>query len=166
MKNIKPLLLLIVCMLIISSCTEQRPEPEIYLIPHGYRGKVNIIFNQLKGQEIIYEGNKKVYKVPENGILLVKAKPKYGFIKHEYYFVDSLGNRTPINILFDNHKNTKEIGIYRDGTVGTYGNSNNDQNLKFQEFYVTDKKSLDKYFSIQYNNDFLKAIKQLTGTEF
>ncbi|WP_278377757.1 DUF6843 domain-containing protein [Chryseobacterium arthrosphaerae] len=164
MKNIKTLVLLIVCMLIISSCTKQTPEPEIYLIPHGYRGKVNIIFNQLKGQEMIYEGNKIVYKVPENGILLVKAKPQYGFIKHEYYFVDASGKRTPINILFDNHKNTKETGIYRDGTVGSYGNS--EQNLKFQEFYVTDKQSLDKYFSVQYNNDFSKAIKQITGTEF
>ncbi len=67
MKNIKTLLLLIVCMLIISSCTEQRPEPEIYLIPHGYRGKVNIIFNQLKGQEITYEGNKKYIKFLKMG---------------------------------------------------------------------------------------------------
>ncbi|UZT99832.1 hypothetical protein ODZ84_09825 [Chryseobacterium fluminis] len=148
------------------SCLGRRPEPEIYLIQNNYRGKVNVIFSQLKGQEIIYEGDKRVYKIPENGILLTKAKPEYGFVKHEYYFVDSLGNRTPINILFDNHQNQKEIGIYRDGTVGAYGNSNDKQSLKFQEFYVADQESLDKYFSIQYNNDFFKAVKQVTGIDF
>ncbi len=165
MKNIKSLFLVLTFILELSSCLGRRSEPEIFLIPHNYRGKVNVIFNQLKGQEIIYEGDKRVYKIPEDGILLTKAKPEYGFVKHEYYFVDSLGSRTPINILFDNHKNTNEIGIFRDGTVGTYGN-NDSQNLKFQEFYVADKESLDKYFSIQYNNDFLKAIKQVTGSDF
>lgn len=165
MKNIKAIFLLLLFMFALSSCLEKRPEPEIYLIPNNYRGKVNIIFNQLKGQKIMYEGDKRVYKVPKNGILLTQAKPEYGFVKHEYYFIDSLGNRTPINVLFDNHKNTNEIGIYRDGTVGKYGNSN-DQNLEFQEFYVTDKKSLDKYFSIQYNNDFLRTVKEVTGINF
>ncbi len=166
MKNIKALFLLILFILGLNSCSEQKPEAEIYLIPNSYRGKVNIIFNQAKGQDIKYEKGKRVYRIPANGILLTKAKPEYGFTKHEYYFVDSSGSRMPINILFDNHKNTNEVGIYRDGTVGTYGNDSNDQNLKFQEFYVTDKKSLNKYFSVQYNNDFLKEVKKLTAINF
>lgn len=164
--TMKTAISLILFMLVLSSCVPERSETEMYLIPDNYKGKVNIIFNQVKGQEIMYERGKRVYKIPENGILLTKAKPEYGFIQHEYYFVDSLDNRTPINILFDNHKNAKEIGIYRDGTVGTYGNSDDAQNLKFQEFYVTDKKSLDQYFSTQYNNDFSKAVQQFTGIDF
>ncbi|MFC5874586.1 DUF6843 domain-containing protein [Chryseobacterium arachidis] len=157
---------LVLFILILNSCRGSRPEPEIYLIPTSYRGKVNVIFNQAKGQEIMYEGDKRVYRIPENGILLTKAKPEYGFIRHEYHFVDSSGKRTLIKILFDNHENTEEIGIYRDGTVGIYGNSDDIQNLKYQEFYVTDKKSLDKYFSIQYDTNFLKAVQQLTGIDF
>ncbi|MFC3160451.1 DUF6843 domain-containing protein [Chryseobacterium arachidis] len=94
--NMKTAISLVLFILILNSCRGSRPEPEIYLIPTSYRGKVNVIFNQAKGQEIMYEGDKRVYRIPENGILLTKAKPEYGFIRHEYHFVDSSGKRTLI----------------------------------------------------------------------
>jgi hypothetical protein len=51
-----------------SSCN-QKAEPETYLIPSNFVGKVNILFSRSDGVAKIYEGNRRVYKIPSNGIL-------------------------------------------------------------------------------------------------
>ena len=65
------------------------PEPETYLIPKGFTGRVNVIFNQKNGAAIKYENGRRIYEIPSNGILLTQIKDEYGIINHQYYYVDS-----------------------------------------------------------------------------
>ena len=45
------------------SCQNQ-PEPEDYLIPEGFKGRVNVIFNQQNGVPAKYENGRRVYEIP------------------------------------------------------------------------------------------------------
>ena len=90
----------------ISSC--QRAEPETYLIPSEFKGKVQIIFNQNAipvkykneygrdtiytpqlGNPIKYESGRRVYEIPSNGILLTQFKNNDGFIDRKYFLIYS-----------------------------------------------------------------------------
>ena len=144
-----------------TACRQQ-PEPETYLIPTGFKGKVNIIFNQFNGAAVKYESGRRVYEIPNNGILLTQFEDEDGLINHQYYYIDSTGNRQTLKIdLEDNISNPSEVGIFRDGTLGVYGNSDNPKSLSYQEFYVTDTKDFESYFTQGYQQKFQEKIKEL-----
>jgi len=71
-----------------------RPEKETFLFPENFRGAVYVIYDQKNGEPKAYEHKRRLYKIPDNGILFTQFKAEYGRIDHEYYFVDSHGKRT------------------------------------------------------------------------
>ncbi|MCX2679362.1 hypothetical protein OOZ15_05350 [Galbibacter sp. EGI 63066] len=89
------LILTLILGCIFLSCAEEG-EDSIRLIPKGYEGPVLIVFNQSKGEPKEYEDGKRVYRIPENGILETQFEPNYGIQKHQFFYVDSLGNREEI----------------------------------------------------------------------
>ena len=91
-RNLKYFILLI-C---INSCAQQKAEDTIRLIPEGYMGSVLIIFNQADGQPKEYEDDKRIYRIPDNGILKTQFKPNYGVQNHQFFYVDKGGDRTEI----------------------------------------------------------------------
>jgi hypothetical protein len=148
------------------SCN-QEVEKEIYLIPSTFKGKVNVIFSQANGKPIKYENNARVYEIPEDGILLTQFKEQEGFVKREYFYVDKDNNKKPLKIIIDIEDETStEISVFRDGTIGVYGNSNDENSLTYQEFYITDKGSFESYFSNDSINDFTKRLQLKTGYKY
>lgn len=71
-----------------------RPERETFLFPENFRGAVYIIYNQKNGEPKAYEKKRRIYKIPDNGILFTQFKAEYGRIDHQYFFVDRNGQRT------------------------------------------------------------------------
>ena len=55
-----------------------RADPEIHLIPSGYVGEVTIVFRAATGESLVREGDARLYRIPENGILLTQAEPNVG----------------------------------------------------------------------------------------
>src|SRR6185312_14368855 len=106
-------------------------EPETYLIPAGYTGRVNIIFNRINGEPPKYENGRRVYNIPTSGILLTQFKDEYGITDHKYYHIRNDGTRLPIRIFQTEYNkdgttkwsinNPDEMGIFLDGTTGAYG---------------------------------------------
>ncbi|MBO9584424.1 MAG: hypothetical protein J7574_09725 [Flavobacterium sp.] len=145
----------------------QSKEKEIYLIQSGFKGKVNVIFNNAKGEPTKYENGVRIYEIPKDGILLTQFKVQEGLIKRDYYYVDGSGKRNPLKIMTDSENtNDSEIGIFRDGTIGVYGDSNDKNSLTYQEFYVTDKNKLEGYFTDESINEFNKRVQVKTGYKF
>jgi energy-coupling factor transporter transmembrane protein EcfT len=73
-----------------------KAEPETFLIPQNFRGKIVIFYEEKCGQEPVYEQGRRIYKFPDNGILITNFKKTRGILDQEFYFVDETGNRTPI----------------------------------------------------------------------
>lgn len=53
-----------------------RADPEIHLIPTAYAGQVTIAFRAANGEPIVDENGARLYKIPENGILLTQPDPE------------------------------------------------------------------------------------------
>jgi hypothetical protein len=161
-------LIWIISLLQFTTSCKQQPEAETYLIPVGFKGKVNVIFNQPKGDAMKYDNGRRLYEIPINGILLTQFKDEEGVVNHQYYYVDSVGTRQPLTIFLQEDKNSSNdtTGVFRDGTVGVYGNSDNPKSLSYQEFYITSNKDFENYFSQEYQEKFEKKVKEITGYDF
>ena len=75
-------------------------EPEVFLIPKHFQGKVNVIFSKGCGEQLEKTEEGLVYHIPKDGILMIDGELKTGFINHSYFYVDSLGKRTEIEKMF------------------------------------------------------------------
>ena len=149
------------------------PEPETYLIPRKFTGRVSVIFNRKDGTPPKYENGRRVYEIPANGILLTQFKDEYGLVDHQYYYVDSSGRRTTLEIYKYDHnkdgtvkwivKDPKEIGIFSDGTTGQSGNTGDPRSFKWQEFFVSSYNGLDTMESL---DSFTNRIKKVIGSDF
>lgn len=140
-------------------------EPETFLIPSSYRGKVHVLFDEQCGQNEVYENGRRIYNVPAGGILLTQFKDEYGFIDQQYFFVDSLGRRVAIpqmdvrdfNEVWTIEKNPNEpsrdsLGVFHAGRTG--GGTFNDRDFSFQEFYVATYQQLKDSFQLRYDIKF------------
>jgi hypothetical protein len=150
----------------------KHPEPETYLIPDGFKGRVNVIFNQSKGTPPKYENGRRIYQVPTDGILLSQFKDEYGLIDHQYFYSNQNGSKMPLRIFQYEHNkdgtikwiisDTSAVGIFLDGTTGSYGN----ENIKYQEFIVASYSNLNNFFRPIYQDDFEKKVQQILKTAF
>lgn len=73
-----------------------KAEDSVRLIPSGYTGPVLIIFNQSNGEKKEYEDGKRIYRIPKSGVLRTQFEPNYGITRHDFFYVDSTGNRIKI----------------------------------------------------------------------
>jgi hypothetical protein len=154
----------------VFGCRE--PEAESYYIQKGFQGRINIIFNQSKGDSFKYENGRRVYQIPSNGILLTQFKDEYGIVDHQYYYVDGIGNKKALKIFSYDYnkdgttkwivKDRNEVGVFLDGTTGGYGRSN----IRYQEFIVSDYNSLDSFYLPKYQYSFMKEIQSALKDDF
>jgi len=93
-------------------------EREIYLIPEDFEGPVIIMFDETEGQPIKYEEKKRVYQIPDNGVLRTQFKDQDNYVHMEFYYLSESGNRTlledvEIQLLNEAEKETKDPKVYR-----------------------------------------------------
>ena len=141
-------------------------EPETFLIPQDYRGKVHILFNEPCGDEAEYENKRRLHRIPDGGILTTTLKDEYGIIDQEYYLVDENGIRTPLSKMdvrdyneeWTTTKNLNEpsrnkLGVFHTGRVGN-GEHFNEGKYYYQEFYVGTYQQLKDSFDHKYEKKF------------
>ena len=149
--------------------------PETFLIPENYRGRVNIIYKEDCGIKLEKPKEGLVYKIPNDGILILDQEQKYGFIDHEYYLVSQNGKRTELpkmdvrdfNEEWTSEKNPNEpprdqLGVFHWGRTGSMGKmidengeiSNKDDLYTFSEFYVSTYSDLTERFDFKYERKF------------
>src|SRR5204863_8774317 len=99
-----PKLLIVFFVLILTSCS--RKVKETFIIPNGFEGRIAIIFNQPFAEPIPIENGRRIYRIPNDGILISSSKLESGWIDQEYYYVDSQGRQSKIPV---QNKDSKEI---------------------------------------------------------
>src|SRR5262245_15069626 len=81
----------------LTSCSRNPAEPEVHLIPAGYVGEVTIVFHIASGEIPAREGAARLYRIPENGILLTQAAMNIGLNPaFRFFSVAADGTRAPI----------------------------------------------------------------------
>lgn len=148
--------------------------PETFLIPQKFRGEIVLIYGESCGQELKMENGRYIYRIPANGVMIIKDVLKTGAINREYFFADSTYKKTEkIPVL--NQKDFNEPG-QNDNTVhepprneiavflgktstGTYTNK---KPFAYHEIYVNTYDGLKAFHSSQVDDrafGLLKACK-------
>jgi hypothetical protein len=69
-----------------------RIQPERHVLPIGYRGWVYVVFDSPNGVTTEYDGRRRVYRIPGDGVLVTQARPNDGWsVPGDVEYVDALG---------------------------------------------------------------------------
>ena len=85
-----------ISLLVLSIFGCNRVENTITLIPNNYKGTVRILFDQQDGEEKLYEGNVRIYRIPSDGVLKTQFTKQFGWHYPEYYYETLKNERIPI----------------------------------------------------------------------
>jgi hypothetical protein len=163
--TMKKSLIAISILWIFISCGSKKVTPEIFLIPTGYRGGIHIVMNESCGRAPSMEEKKRVYIIPENGILISSFKMESGIIDCEFYYIDAKGNRALIPKMmmsdFNEETTTKrnenepprdQVGIFQWGNTGN-AQYENEKEFVFYSFYVGTYTEVRDSFSTMFQGD-------------
>ena len=74
-------------------------RPETFLLPDNFKGVVYIIYDKDFGDPKEYEGLRRVYKIPETGVLFTKFPQTQGIHNRKFYYFTKNGDRKELGIL-------------------------------------------------------------------
>lgn len=120
-------------------------EQEIIIVPKGYRGYLVIIFNQKDGVVEKYDGKKRVYEMPENGVLKTQFKGNYGLREFTEFYYEKISPENKISSFaeFRNIPPDSVVGLIGpNGTVKKAADS--EERIEFVEFYVGTKQDIEQ----------------------
>ena len=61
-------------------------EQEIIIAPRDYTGYIIVLFNQEDGNQVRYEGKKRVYEIPSDGILKTQSSTNGGWGDYPVFY--------------------------------------------------------------------------------
>jgi len=113
-------------------------SPKIFLIPADYQGTIRIVYEEKCGIKVHKENGRQILQFPENGILILNEKFDGG-ISNDYYLIDKNGNRIKVEQIIDFKDHTKKLPLILVGGAGTLGADDNNKDIKFSDFYLYNK---------------------------
>ncbi len=147
-----------------TSCSQT--VKETFLVPSGFEGRINVIFNQPNSNPIEIENDRRIYKIPSDGILITSSKLETGILNQEYYYLDSNGNKEKIKVTEQNEEVGEKPSVIRYGTVGVYGNSDEINPLEFVESIIGSKNNVDSIFEYKTEMSFQNKVMEKTNRKF
>lgn len=128
--------------------------PETFLIHRDFKGKITLIYGEPCGQTVLKVDGRLVYKIPDNGVMILTNEFETGIIDQEYFFVDDSWNKVgeipaliqqDFNEDYTLEKNKNEpprnkVGLFLLGTGG--GSTLKNENYNFHEMAVNSWDSL------------------------
>ena len=94
LSTILPIILWYPGLLGFISLGAKHMTPETFLVPKDFRGQITLIYEESCGETIPKVNGRLIYKIPDNGVLILANKFETGIIDQEYYFVDNNWNKT------------------------------------------------------------------------
>lgn len=84
-----------------------KAEPETFLIPLDFRGKIIVFYDEPCGQSPVYRDKRRVYEISSDGVLITQFKKNRGYLDQKFYFVDSEKNVIEIPYFYRQHFETE-----------------------------------------------------------
>ena len=140
----RKMILSLIISLMLFSCDSG--EQEIIVIPKEYKGYVLIIFNQKDGNPIKYEGKKRVYEIPQSGILKTQFKSNDGWREFTEYYYEKIAPENKLSSFAEIKKVPKDTIVGFMGANGTVKKSaDSEEWIEFVEFYIGTKSDIEQY---------------------
>jgi hypothetical protein len=118
-------------------------EDQIFVLPKGYSGVVTVLFNREDGQPVKYEEGKRVYEIPQNGILKTQFTKNTGWHNPDKYFYTENGNIIDVPYVLDYKElksNNYQVCCF---STGKAGKNTSGISVEFAQFYVGTKEEID-----------------------
>lgn len=134
--------------ILLGSCRTES-EPELFLVPDNYQGVVIVLFNQPNGEHEKYIDGRRLFDIPQNGILATRfSRTTHGKLNQVYYYKDKNGNRkTEIQPYFfgqvDEAKNYVMNGVYGNFTNDLDSINRNKYPVQYRIFTIGKIKDKD-----------------------
>lgn len=141
-NEIRLLILLMLTFVLLAGCLKKEETNAIYLIPEGQTGYALAVYNVKGAPSLTYENGFSVHTVNVDGYFATSEPDmNYGTVTDQYYWVDTSGNRTPID----------ELCVHSFGTGG-WGDQH-DIDLVYTGIEITNDCSYDFAYSGKNFND-------------
>jgi len=114
-------------------------EQEIIIAPRDYTGYIIVIFNQEDGKPVKYEGKKRVYEIPRNGVLKTQFKSNGGWSDYPEFYYEAMDqeNKLPSNILSVIETLPMDTIVGFKGATGSIRKNNyDDDRVRFAKYYI------------------------------
>jgi len=148
-------------------------RPETFLISDGFKGVVYIIYDEQIGEPKEFEGLRRVYKIPETGVLFTKFKQTQGIHDRKFYYISKRGDRKELGVLDYREYNEKytinprQVEPPRDSLAVFTPEVNVDIMLKTKYYYTTF--TIGKYQDIKAWNylypDFIDSLRRVKANK-
>lgn len=69
----------------------RKAEPETFLIPDGFRGEFVIFYDEPCGSPPKYVDGRRIYEIPESGVLVTAFDKNKGYLDRKFFFVTNEG---------------------------------------------------------------------------
>lgn len=71
-----------------------KAEPEVFLIPKDLRGEIVVFYDEPCGLPPVYENGRRIYQIPDSGVLITAFKENTGHLDQKFYFIDEFADKT------------------------------------------------------------------------
>jgi len=136
----------VVGFILVFSC--DTADESIVIVPDGYVGSILIVYDQKYGLEERYQDNKRVYVVPEDGILMSKFSDNDGIARVPEFYYSGIEAKNRIDFVAEASSLPMDQVVAHGGVVGSY------KEIKFIQYFIGD--SLKIFDS--YNNDLIDLV--------
>lgn len=120
-------------------------EQEIIVVPKEYKGYVLIIFNQKNGSPKKYEGKKRVYEIPQSGVLKTQFTGNMGWREFPEYYYEKVAPENKLPSFGEIKKVPMDTVVGFMGANGTVKKSvDSEERIEFVEFYIGTKSQIEK----------------------
>gem|GEM_PF-690254 len=127
-----------------------KAEPEEFIIPNDYQGEVLVFFEQHDGAPIKYSDGKRIYEIPDDGILFTQFKWNVGFSNRRFYFLTD-GKEINIDEVGQNYSyeqgkpDSDMVSVMNKGPYFYKSADGINYLFRAHEFIVANRKSLNNY---------------------
>lgn len=141
--------------LLLFSCDTQ--EDEVYIVPRNYIGYIVIIYDQQSGAEPKYEGGKRVYEIPSNGIFKTQFKGNYEWTHFPEFYYEKIApeNKVPFTVEPKNIPFDTVVAL-----SGASGNANKDlagkKVVRYALYYIGNNIQIDTAYEAAEKLDIAK----------
>jgi len=143
----------LVLSVVLSSCGEQ----EVVVVPDNYKGYIVVIFNQKNGEPIKYEEGKRVYEIPQDGILKTQFEPDEGWREFPEFYYEKIVPENKLCSFAELKEVPADTIVGLMGALGTMQkNDYNEDRFVYALFYIGTKSEIEQAQEQVEKVDFLK----------